>query len=81
MTHEAEGMEVSQLVASSSATVHGVFVGAVSPVKSSRKNSAMKYSNIYGNSGKLRHIISATLMIQRTYMAIWENFVKFFPRH
>ena len=28
MTHEAEGMDVSQLVASSSATVHGVFVGA-----------------------------------------------------
>ena len=43
MTHEAEGMDISQLVASLSATVHGMFVGAVSPVKSSRKNSAMKY--------------------------------------
>ena len=32
MTHEPEGMEVSQLVASSSVTVHGVCVGAVSAV-------------------------------------------------
>ena len=38
-------------------------------------------TNIYGNSGKLRHILSATLTIQRTYMAIRENFVKFFPQH
>ena len=28
MTHEAEGMDVSQLVASSSATVYGMFVEA-----------------------------------------------------
>ena len=38
-------------------------------------------TNIYGNSGKLRHILSATLTIQRTYMAIRENFVTFFPLH
>ena len=38
-------------------------------------------TNIYGNSGKLRHILSATLTIQRTYMAIRENFVTSFPRH
>ena len=43
MAQENE-MDVSQLVApSSSATVHGVFVGAVSPVKTSRKNSSVKY--------------------------------------
>ena len=28
-----------------------------------------------------RHIVSVTLTIQRTYMAIQENFVTFFPRH
>ena len=28
MTDEAKGIDISQLVASSSATVHGVFVGA-----------------------------------------------------
>ena len=33
MTQDPEGMDVSQLVASSSAIVHGVFIGAVSPVK------------------------------------------------
>ena len=43
MAQEDE-MDVSQLVApSSSATVHGVFVGAVSPVKTSRKNTSVKY--------------------------------------
>ena len=43
MAQENE-MDVSQLVApSSSATVHGVFVGAISPVKTSRKNSFVKY--------------------------------------
>ena len=37
-------MDVSQLVApSSSATVHDVFVGDVSPVKTSRKNTSVKY--------------------------------------
>ena len=36
--------DVLQLVApSSSATVHSVFVGDVSPVKTSRKNTSMKY--------------------------------------
>ena len=43
MAQENE-MDVSQLVApSSSATVYGVFVGAVLPVKTSRKNSCVKY--------------------------------------
>ena len=52
MTKEWTG--VSQLVASSSAIVHGVFVGAVSPVKSSHKNSTVKYSStsvIFSSSG------------------------------
>ena len=43
MTQEVKGMDVSQLVTSSSATVHGVFVGAISPMKTSQKNSIVKY--------------------------------------
>ena len=39
--HVAEVMEISDLTASSSATVEGVFVGAVSPIKTSRSNAAV----------------------------------------
>lgn len=37
-------MEVSDIeLSSSSAVVHGVVVGEVSPIKASRKNNEMKY--------------------------------------
>ena len=39
MTQEEE-MDISQLIVSSSATVYGVFIGAVSPVQTSRKNNS-----------------------------------------
>ena len=39
--HVAEVMEISGLTASSSASVEGVFVGAVSPIKTSRSNAAV----------------------------------------
>ena len=55
MAQENE-MDVSQLVApSSSATVHGVFVGAVSPVKTSRKNSSVIYFERCCNLRRLFH--------------------------
>ena len=40
---DSKDVEVSNLVPSTSANVHGVFVGALSPVKSSRNNTKMKY--------------------------------------
>ena len=36
-------LEVSEIQPSSSANVHGVFVGGLSPIKASRKNSEVKY--------------------------------------
>ena len=36
-------MEISDLVPSSSASVEGVFVGSISPIKTSRTNSRVKY--------------------------------------
>ena len=36
-------MEISGLVPSTSASVEGVFVGPVSPIKTSRSNSKVKY--------------------------------------
>ena len=35
-------------------------------------------TTIYGNSGKLCHIVFVTLTIQRPYMATQENFVTLF---
>ena len=35
-------------------------------------------SSVYGDSGKLRHIVFVTLTIQQPYMAIQENFVALF---
>jgi len=40
---ESKDVEVSSLVPATSATVHGVFVGAVSPVKTGRNNPNVKY--------------------------------------
>ena len=59
MAQENE-MDVSQLVVpSSSATMHGVFVGAVSPVKTSRKNSCVKYfESQLCNGKKTVHVVS-----------------------
>ena len=41
--HLAEVMEILDLTASRSASVEGVFVGAVSPIKISRSNAKVKY--------------------------------------
>jgi len=40
---ESKDVEVSSVVPSSTANVHGVFVGAVSPVKTGRSNTKVKY--------------------------------------
>ena len=86
MTHEAEGMDVSQLVASSSATVHGevhgVFVGAVSPVKSSSTAPQKCFSILQAIHSYLisaRGSTQGALIDQRPYMATLENFVTLFP--
>ena len=36
-------MEISELVPSSSASIEGVFVGNISPIKTSRNNARVKY--------------------------------------
>ena len=36
-------LEISEIQLSPSANVHGVFVGSLSPIKASRKNSEVKY--------------------------------------
>ena len=36
-------MEISELVASSSASIKGVFVGNISPIKTSKNNARVKY--------------------------------------
>ena len=53
-------MDVSQLVTpSSSATVHSVFVGDVSPVKTNRKNTSVKYfENQLCDGRKTVHVVS-----------------------
>ncbi len=40
---KSEEMDVSEMEVSNTATIHGVFVGEVSPVKCSRKNPEVKY--------------------------------------
>ena len=58
MVQENE-MDVSQLVApSSSATVNSVFVGTVSPVKTSKKNSSIKYLLLSASSAPTLRVLT-----------------------
>ena len=53
----------------------------------SRKTSSNSFrdtddpTTVYGTPGKLRHILSTTLTIQRPYMALQENFVACYSWH
>lgn len=45
-------VEVSEMVLSPSATMHGVFVGAISPVRDSRTNSSVSMLEGHFTDGK-----------------------------
>jgi len=52
MKRSIDDVEVSEMVLFPSATVHGVFVGAVSPVTDSRTNSSVSMLEGHFTDGK-----------------------------
>jgi len=51
--------DITSCISSKSATVHGVVVGELSPVKTSSKNSAMKYfDGRFGDGTKTVRLVS-----------------------
>lgn len=71
---ESKDVEVSRLVPSNSTNVHGVFVGAVSPVKTGKSNSKVKYfEGQLSDGSKTVRFVSFEPNLRRQIEAAQEN--------